>query len=442
MFSNNASAFVVGGNALNLGDSITDDSAAAQIINVSMDFAFGLFHFPTNRTINVNSAAGSLILNGNIAGDTNAYFNSYSITKQGPGLLMFNGINTFIASLFLNGGLVKFNTLNTNLAGSLGTGTSISINGGGLQWAAGNTADISVRTVTISTNGATFDVGGNTVTLTNRIGNGGVGSLTKLGSGTLIFNATNNYKGDTLIAQGTLALGLNGLLTNSPQIILSNNATLDVSARSDGMQTLLVGKSLVGNGTIRGSVIAASGSTIAPGFSIGTLVITNALTFQSGSTNIMELNKSMSSCDLITGMVSVTYGGRLIVTNINGSFSNGDSFKLFNAASYIGSFSSLTLPALSGSLIWVNKLAIDGTIAVSLPVNTTPTNLVTTVVGNGLQINWPADHTGWQLEAQTNAANTGLGTNWTIVTGSGATNQMLFPLDLVNGSVFFRLVYP
>ena len=38
-----------------------------------------------------------------------------------------------------------------------------------------------------------------------------------------------------------------------------------------------------------GSVTAVSGATIAPGFSIGTLVVTNTLTFQSSSTNVMEL---------------------------------------------------------------------------------------------------------------------------------------------------------
>jgi cellulose 1,4-beta-cellobiosidase len=59
-----------------------------------------------------------------------------------------------------------------------------------------------------------------------------------------------------------------------------------------------------------------------------------------------------------------------------------------------------------------------------------------------LQISWPADHTGWQLQAQTNTLTSGLGTNWVNVTSSDQTNQLTVPLNSTNGSVFFRLVRP
>jgi hypothetical protein len=55
-----------------------------------------------------------------------------------------------------------------------------------------------------------------------------------------------------------------------------------------------------------------------------------------------------------------------------------------------------------------------------------------------LLFGWPADHTGWQLQSQTN----GLGTNWVNMPGSDQTNQMTVPLNSTNGSVFFRLVRP
>jgi len=38
--------------------------------------------------------------------------------------------------------------------------------------------------------------------------------------------------------------------------------------------------------------------------------------------------------------------------------------------------------------------------------------------GNALDISWPADHTGWRLEGQTNAVNVGLSNNWVTVAGS------------------------
>jgi len=59
-----------------------------------------------------------------------------------------------------------------------------------------------------------------------------------------------------------------------------------------------------------------------------------------------------------------------------------------------------------------------------------------------LQISWPADHTGWQLQSQTNNLTSGLGTNWVNMPGSDLTNQMTVPLNSTNGSVFFRLLRP
>jgi pectate lyase len=441
-FSNNAGAFILSGSTLNLGVSITNDSTAVQTINLNLDFTYAADHFSTNRYFNVTAPNGSLVVNGRIAGITSSYGRNYSVTKLGSGLLTFAGINTFPAVLNLNDGLLRFSTLATNLAGSLGAGSVINFDGGGLQWAPGNTADLSARTVRINSGGATLDVGANNVTFGSAIGNGGAGGLTKTGSGTLTLNGINNYNGHTLISEGTLALGAVGAMPNSPQIILSNNATLDVSSRSDGSLTLLNGKSLIGNGTIRGSVIVASGSTIAPGFSIGTFNITNALTFQSGSTNVMELNATLHTNDLITGLSSVSYGGRLIVTNLNGTLTAGDSFKLFHAESYSGAFTSITLPPLPGNLIWTNKLAVNGTLAVISPVNTTPANLTFAIVGNSLQLIWPADRIGWRLEAQTNNLTAGLNTNWFNIAGASATNQMFLPIDPANGSVFLRLVYP
>ena len=58
-----------------------------------------------------------------------------------------------------------------------------------------------------------------------------------------------------------------------------------------------------------------------------------------------------------------------------------------------------------------------------------------------LQLNWPADYTGWKLQSQTNSLDVGLSTNWFDVANSAETNQMFQPLT-TNGAVFFRLAYP
>lgn len=441
-FSNNAGPFVLAGNALNLGFGITNDSAAAQTINLNLGFAWGIDHYTSNRYFNVSAPNGSLVLNGQLNGPTNTYGRLYAITKLGPGLLTLAGINSVAANYNLNGGWLRFSTLDATLPGSLGYGSRLNFDGGGLQWATGNTADISVRNVTLAAGGARFDVGANDVTFANPVGVSGAGGLSKAGAGTLTLNGNNTYAGQTLIEQGALALGVAGALPNSGRIVLSNNAALDVSTRADGALTLGNAKGLIGNGIVRGSVIAAAGATIAPGFSIGTLTITNALTLQANSTNLMELNAGALTNDLLTGMASVSFGGRLVVTNLGGTFVAGQSFKLFNAASYSGSFTSLSLPALPANLAWTNRLTLDGSLVVVAVVNPVPPNLVAAMSGNALQVSWPADRTGWRLLAQTNGNTTGLSANWFTVSGSVATNWMELPLDRAAGNVFFRLVYP
>jgi len=258
----------------------------------------------------------------------------------------------------------------------------------------------------------------------------------------LTLNGHNTFAGDTVIAQGTLALGAAGLLTNSAQITLSNNAALDVSSRSDG--TLLIGnrKSLRGNGMVFGSVTAASGSTVAPGFSIGTVVVTHALILQAGSTNVMQLDAAAQTNDLISGMTSVSYGGRLVLTNVSGTLTSGHTFKLFSAGSYDNAFNSITWPLLGGNLVWTNRLGIDGTVGVVSLVNTSPTNITILIDGDTLQLSWPMDRTGWRLEAQTNTLDSGLGTNWVTVPESTTTNRLLLPISDVQGSVLYRLAYP
>jgi len=57
---------------------------------------------------------------------------------------------------------------------------------------------------------------------------------------------------------------------------------------------------------------------------------------------------------------------------------------------------------------------------------------------NGLQINWPADHTGWRLLMNTNGlANP----NWIYLPNSDMTNQVWLPVGPYQ-NVFFELVYP
>ncbi len=79
--------------------------------------------------------------------------------------------------------------------------------------------------------------------------------------------------------------------------------------------------------------------------------------------------------------------------------------------------------------------------ATPLPSNQ-PANIAVQAGGGNLQLSWPQDHLGWQLQIQTNTLSGGLGTNWMVVPDSQLTNQVFVPIDPVNGGVFLRLMYP
>ncbi len=86
-------------------------------------------------------------------------------------------------------------------------------------------------------------------------------------------------------------------------------------------------------------------------------------------------------------------------------------------------------------------LATEYNLPIGVTISTVPTNILASVANNQLTLSWPKDHLGWQLQAQTNSLQVGLGTNWINVAGTTATNEVVIPINITNGSVFFRLMY-
>ena len=256
-------------------------------------------------------------------------------------------------------------------------------------------------------------------TLSGVISDGGAGfGIVKTGAGTLALSNTETYTGPTTVSNGTLQV--NGQL-GAGAVTVATNGTLG------------------GTGTIGGAVTVQTGGALAPGASIGTLTINNNLTL-GGNLNV-EVNKSGSPTSdrvNVSGTLNNAGTGIVTVTNLGSALAQGDSFTLFNKPVSSGN----TLTVTGAGVTWTNKLAIDGTIAVLATTSTTRTNISYSLSGNNLTLSWPADHTGWTLQAQTNSPGAGLSTSWSNVAGSASVNQMVFPINRANGSVFFRLVYP
>lgn len=70
------------------------------------------------------------------------------------------------------------------------------------------------------------------------------------------------------------------------------------------------------------------------------------------------------------------------------------------------------------------------------------TNIVASVSGNQLTVSWPADHTGWILQSQTNSLDVGITSDWTDISGSETNNESVITIDPANPAMFFRLRSP
>ena len=107
---------------------------------------------------------------------------------------------------------------------------------------------------------------------------------------------------------------------------------------------------------------------------------------------------------------------------------------------------AITINPTSVSDAGVYSVQVNGGIGVVTNTATLtvlmPTNLTTQVSNNNLILDWPAGHTGWRLQSQTNSLNFGLGINWVNVPGSETINHWVVPLSVTDPTVFFRLTAP
>ncbi len=298
-------------------------------------------------------------------------------TTSGSTNATFDLITTNSTLLALNPGVINLGALESsnNNVGIGGPGSTAGV----LTWSIGANNSSTLYSGYI-TNGPLA----NEVSALAKVG---TGTLTLQGGTVTVANgffettvATNLllYTGNTTISNGTLALVVPDALTLSSNITLASSAAVfDASSMgfvddtgtnliTNGVFEVVSAQTLNGIGTIRGTLITDPGSTFNVGLPGGTgvMTVTNAVSLN--GTTRLKLNRtgSPTSDELISDSV-ITNGGALVVTNIGGTLQGGDTFTLFNGTSYIGTFSSITLPALSGSQTWnTNNLYVNGTISV------------------------------------------------------------------------------
>ena len=372
------STFIGGTNTFALGFGGIDMVSASE--NVTLNAPILLASNQT-WTVGIENPGNLLTVNSSLSG-------SATLTKAGYGTLLLNGSNSFSGILNVDTGESDTNDgvlCIANPAAVANVVSPINIRDSGMSVSTlqlSNTANnISIsQNLNIAgreTNVAAIEnvAGSNKLSGNLTLTTGGPAYVMQSDTGTLSLGGTiapnNTVNGTvTLIFQGTGNFLFFGSIQNG------SFSTLGLMQAGSGILTLsgintYTGMSTVSNGvlacsgSIAGSATVASGGTIAliPSNTVGTFSIGGNLTLNPGSITVMHINKALQTNDQFQVAGTLNYGGTLMVTNLGGTFVSGDSFKLFNAGSYSGNFSSLVLPALNG-LAWYTNGLTNGTITI------------------------------------------------------------------------------
>ena len=303
------------------------------------------------------------------SGDWSAFTGQINVTpRSGTGQFLINNSAGYAnAAIFLNNGTTLCSAIanQTMDIGELGGSSTAVVGPGG----------------TLSSSNPTWRIGARNTTniYAGTIQNSGVTSLIKIGTGMLVLSGPNTYSGGTTVSNGIL--------------MVSNSVG---TATGLGPVTVFNGGALAGSGIISGAVTVNSGGALAPGDPLGALTLSNSLTLAAGSSTFVQLEHSPLANDAVNVMGALTEGGMLSVSNIGiAALANGDSFQLFNAASYSGAFSGYVLPPLTGSLRWntsaLNSSGVLSVIALTSPsiTNLQMVNGSLVMSGSGGVGNWP-----------------------------------------------------
>jgi autotransporter-associated beta strand protein len=304
--------FVAGGGSLTVnGDGQTSGGSVTGGTGASAGgaFASGLFVQGSGLTFGAGNYSISDVIadqNGSGGGSADNGFGGTggqsSLTKAGSGILTLSATNTYTGGTSITAGLINFNAV-----GNFGSGL-ITLNGGGLQWATGNTADMSSRLAALGSNGATFDTNGNAVTFAT--GLSGQGGLTKAGAGTLTLSVANTYIGGTTVSAGTLQISGTGTLGAATGTLGVSGGILDLGTTTQTTGALTLTGGVIRNGTLDSSSFGVQTGTI-----FAVLAGAGALTKTGAGTVIL------SGIDSYTGATTVN-GGTLEVDGTLAGTSN------------------------------------------------------------------------------------------------------------------------
>jgi hypothetical protein len=322
---------------------------------------------------------------------------------------------------------------------------------------------VSLRTTTYTYYGTQMTVsntqpGASTATLNGLNTNGIATYLT-------FYNAPASVQNTNTIANGTLTLG-SGTFTVSNNLAMAAEGPFNFQLGTNAATVAVHGNLAIG-----GTVNVADGG----GFTNGTYPLFTYTGSLSGSNptlgttppgyNYALSTATVGQVDLIVNPLApsapsnlTAQGTNLLITLQWFASSGATGYDLMRSTTNGGTYSPIAnlgvtnysdTAVIPGTTYYYVVMAtnISGSSPDSAQASAVPlpslnvTNINYQVTGNELQLSWPQDHIGWQLEVQTNSLATGIGTNWVAVPDSINVDTATFNIDPNNGSVFYQLIY-
>ncbi|HEV2327420.1 MAG TPA: hypothetical protein VGY56_01380 [Verrucomicrobiae bacterium] len=273
---------------------------------------------------------------------------------SGPGNMNFpNGHGGKLSAIVL--------TANNTYAGTttIGVSNAVTVGSGSTSGTLGTGDTVANGPLTFNRAGA-YTYGGNI---------SGNSNLINSGSGVITLTGKLTYVGTTTIGGGTL-------------LIDNTNGSSAVTVNSGG--------ALGGTGIMGGPTMVNAGGKLALG--ADTLSFSNNLSIAGNVT--VFLNKSLtpsSGMAIVTGTLTRSGAGTLVVTNLGPSLAAGDTFQVFSQPLTGGG----TMAVSGGGMQWANNLAADGTISVVGPLPQPVINSVS-LVGTNLVYSGTNGYAGGQ----------------------------------------------